>query len=125
MRKRLFFLVFLGSLLFLASCTAFPDYEFNGMIGDEQVRLEEPYIGIYSYKLTVSQKDRTIVYEAEYNNDSLKLCRVSIEDKTGKKEYTGATENSKIILSEAEKKFNWYLQEIKRINLEKGLKDLK
>ena len=102
-------------------------YTYDGKIGEDHVQFEVklPLGGDRDNYLTVNKSDgRKIVYYDKLNSD-LKIESVYIEKGNVGLWYLDGNDVGKIVVSEAQKQFDMYLEQIKQEKIRQGLEGLK
>ena len=115
--------IVLASAIGLIGCGYDPQYIFNGNIGEEYIEFSENVTGDVNILRVVRADRREIVYKDV--NDDFKVDIVYITTINGTTERYSEGELGDPILSEAQKQFDRYLENIINHKQQEGLKNLR
>lgn len=113
-----------GAITLFGGCSSYPEYHFEGKIGDEEVKFYEGRISSMNYLRVKKKNGIEIEYKGRTYND-LKLEYVNITKNGKTTAYWINDETGKPILEEAQKQFDSYLSQIKEAKIKEGLENLK
>ena len=117
----------LTGVLALGGCKDYSQYNYNGKINEDHVTFISKFDvgGKNNNILLVTKPDGRVIKYDDSTKGDLILESVKITKNTQSQIYTSWDEFGTIILEEAQKQFDNYLQQIKEIKINQGLENLK